>query len=37
MDDEYYPRVYMEECKYERIEEVSHIDNDSDSDSDSEE
>ena len=21
IDDEYYPRVYMEECKYERIEE----------------
>ena len=31
IDDEYYPRVYMEECKYERIEEVSHFDNDSDS------
>ena len=31
IDDEYYPRVYMEECKYERIEEVSHFDHDSDS------
>ena len=37
MDDEYYPRVYIEECKYERMEEISHIDSDSDSDSDYEE
>ena len=34
IDDEYYPRVYMEECKYERVEEVSYFDNDSDSNSD---
>ena len=34
-DDKYYPQAYMEEYKYERIEEVSHFDNDSDSDSDS--
>ena len=33
-DDEYQPQVYMEECKYERIEEVSRFDNDSDFDSD---
>ena len=37
MDDEYYPRVYIEECKYERMEEISHTDSDSDSDSDYEE
>ena len=30
-DDKYYPQAYMEEYKYERIEEVSHFDNDSDS------
>ena len=34
-DDKYYPQVYMEEYKYERIEEVSYFDNDSNSDSDS--
>ena len=33
--DKYYPQAYMEEHKYEKIEEVSHFDNDSDSDSDS--
>ena len=33
-DDKYYPQAYMEEYKYERIEDVSHFDNDSDSDSD---
>ena len=32
IDDEYYPQAYMEEYKYERKEEVSHIDSDSDSD-----
>ena len=37
MDDEYYARVYIEECKYDRMEEISHIDSDSDSDSDYEE
>ena len=31
-DDKYYPEAYMEEYKYERIEEVSYIDSDSDSD-----
>ena len=34
-DDKYYPEAYMEEYKYERIEEVSHFDSDSDSDNDS--
>ena len=34
-DDKYYPQAYMEEYKYERIEEVSYFDNDSNSDSDS--
>ena len=34
-DDNYYSQAYMEECKYERLEEVFHFDNDSDSDSDS--
>ena len=34
-DDKYYPQAYMEECKYERIEEVSYFDNGSDFDSDS--
>ena len=33
--DKYYPQANMEEYKYERMEEVSHFDNDSDSDSDS--
>ena len=32
-DDSYYPQAYMEDYKHERIEEVSHVDNDSDSDS----
>ena len=30
--DKYYPQAYMEEYKYERIEEVSYFDSDSDSD-----
>ena len=34
-DDKHYPQAYMEEYKYERIEEVSYFDNDFDSDSDS--
>ena len=34
-DNIYYPRAYMEECKYERIEYISYFDNDSDSDPDS--
>ena len=34
-DNKYYPRAYMEECKYEIIEHISYFDNDSDSDSDS--
>ena len=34
-DDKYYPQAYMEEYKYERIEEVSYFDKDSNSDSDS--
>ena len=34
-DDKYYPQAYMEEYKYDRIEEVSYFDFDSDSDSDS--
>ena len=34
-DDKYYPQAYMEEYKYDRIEEVSYFDNDFDSDSDS--
>ena len=34
IDDEYYPESYMEEYKYERMEEISHFDSDSDSDSD---
>ena len=34
-DNKYYPQAYMEEHKYERIEEVSYFDSDSDSDSDS--
>ena len=33
--NKYYPQAYMEEYKYERIEEVSYFDNDSDSNSDS--
>ena len=33
-DDKYYPEAYMEEYKYEGIEEVSHFDSDSDNDSD---
>ena len=33
-DANYYPQAYMEECKYERIQEVFHFDNDFDSDSD---
>ena len=34
-NNKHYPQAYMEEYKYERIEEVSHFDNDFDSDSDS--
>ena len=34
-DDKYFPRAYMEEYKYERIEEVFYFDNDFDSSSDS--
>ena len=33
--NKYYTQAYMEEHKYERIEEVSYFDSDSDSDSDS--
>ena len=33
--DKYFPRAYMEEYKYERIEEVFYFDNDFDSSSDS--
>ena len=32
IDAEYYPQAYMEEYKYKRIEEVSHINSDSDCD-----
>ena len=34
-EDKCYPQAYIEEHKYERIEEVSYFDSDSDSDSDS--
>ena len=34
-DNNYYPRAYMEECKYEGIEHISYFDSDSDSYSDS--
>ena len=34
-DNKYYSQAYMGEYKCQRIEEVSHFDNDSDSDSDS--
>ena len=30
-DNMYYTRAYIDEYKYERIEEVSHFDSDSDS------
>ena len=34
-DNKYYPGAFMEEYKYERMQEVPYFDNDSDSDSDS--
>ena len=34
-DDKYYPQAYMEECKYEWIEEVFNFDNDFELDPDS--
>ena len=34
-DDKYYPQAYMEEYKYERVEEASYFHNYFDSDSDS--
>ena len=34
-DSKFYPQEYMEEYKYERVEEVSYFDNYFDSDSDS--
>ena len=34
-DNKYYPRAYVEEYKYERVEHITYFDNDSDSNSDS--
>ena len=34
-DSKYYPQAYMEEYKYERIEDIFYFDNDFDSSSDS--